>query len=164
MSDKKHSFVPIENIMTIMARIQNAWHMDIVRNSICKATKISYTFTQLNNQHTVVHKPVFGIITKSAEKLAPEHSTKSWQINVSRDPATSASTYLELGSRFISSGSPSCWTVCWKYTRTLSFPDHTVIAAIHNATVPIYPQQTLDLKLPPHLYSTFCSWHSYLIS
>jgi len=41
MSDKKHSFVPIENIMTIMARIQNAWHMDIVRNSICKATKIS---------------------------------------------------------------------------------------------------------------------------
>jgi len=108
MSDKKHSFVPIENIMTIMARIQNAWHMDVVRNSICKATKISYTFTQLNNQHTVVHKPVFGIITKSAEKLAPEHSTKSWQINVSRDPATSAGTYLELGSRFISSGSPSC--------------------------------------------------------
>ena len=26
--------------------------------------------------YTVVHKPVFGIITKSAERLATEHTTK----------------------------------------------------------------------------------------
>jgi len=108
MSDKRSSFVPIESIMSVMVSIQKAWHMDVVRNSICKATKISKTFTQLNNQYTVVHKPVFGIITKSAERLAPEHSIKSWQLNVSRDPATSAGTYIELGSRFISSGTPSC--------------------------------------------------------
>jgi len=73
MSGKKHSFVPIECIVTVMARIQKAWHVNVVRNSIYKATKISYTVTQLNNQYTVVHKPIFGIITKSAERLAPEH-------------------------------------------------------------------------------------------
>jgi len=41
MSDKKRSFVPVESIMTVKARIQEAWHMDVVRNSIRKATKIS---------------------------------------------------------------------------------------------------------------------------
>jgi hypothetical protein len=42
MSDKKCSFVPIESIMNVMVRIQKAWHIDIVRNSIYKATTIRH--------------------------------------------------------------------------------------------------------------------------
>jgi hypothetical protein len=42
LSDTNHSFVPTESVMTVMARIQKAWHMDIIRNSIYKATAVRH--------------------------------------------------------------------------------------------------------------------------